>query len=126
MQRILGAAAVTIMGVISATAQTAPPNVADVIRLDLRDVVLQRAGFGVGNVAVMKSVTVVNRYAVDRKDITLRCEQHGSSGTVIGRVDRVIYATVPHGKSVTVRNLNLGFVDPQTVRMPCDIVSAAY
>ena len=56
------------------------------------------------------------------KDLTIHCEHSGPSGTIMDSNERVIYETIPAGKTKIVRNFNMGFIASQAVRTNCRVI----
>ena len=105
-----------------------PPGAAPAPEADPHDVAMQalnikhwdwnKGGFG----AVMFiDITFENTGKRDVKDIELTCTHSGNSGTVIDSNKRVIYDTVPAGKTKTITHFDMGFVHEQAVKSHCDI-----
>ncbi|MBA4130050.1 MAG: hypothetical protein C0519_01350 [Hyphomicrobium sp.] len=80
---------------------------------------------GFGNIMMLDSVTVKNKSAVAWKDVAIACELYGKSGTKIGSTFRVVYDVVPASGRKKFRELNMGFVNGQTAKAGCEIVTAA-
>ena len=58
------------------------------------------------------------------KDITVRCEHEGPSGTTIDTNIRTIYERVEPHKKHTVRNFGMGFIHSQANRSSCAVTGA--
>lgn len=79
----------------------------------------QKGGFD----SVMKiTITVQNTGNRDVKDIRLECTHASNSGTVIDSNKATIYELFPAGKSKTVRDFNMGFINNQVASSSCAIV----
>lgn len=94
----------------------------DAARAILKKVTLKfdwRKG-GFGNIMLIDA-TIKNENAFDVKDLSISCEGRGASGTLITRTEQVIYQTVKSKSSRTIKNINLGFMDPQTATASCSI-----
>ena len=63
-----------------------------------------------------------NAYAV--KDIRIRCELSGNSGTNIDTAEETIYDSIPASTTRTFPDVSMGFVRSQTSRANCEIKSA--
>ena len=58
----------------------------------------------------------------DVKDLQIRCEAFGKSGTKIDRNTRTIYDVVKAKGTKRLPEANLGLVNSQAERLACDIV----
>jgi hypothetical protein len=69
---------------------------------------------------------VINAHMFPVKDITLSCALSAPSGTIIGTKTITLYQTFPPGITPTpVKNVNLGFIDPQVSRVSCGVDRAS-
>lgn len=75
------------------------------------------------SVAVL-TVKIKNSADIWLKDATILCEFYGQSGTKVGEAKRTAYREFQPKKTVTVRDLNFGFVDQEAQRVGCRITSA--
>ena len=79
-----------------------------------------KEGFG----TVMKvNFVVENLNAFDIKDIKVKCESFGSSGTKIDSNERVIYEVFPSKVKKKVRDFNMGLINSQAAKTNCSVVS---
>lgn len=76
---------------------------------------------GFGNVFVISSARIRNKSTFVLKDFHVQCVVYGKSGTPIGTNDTVIYEKIAPGKTITVRNLNLGFISQQASSASCSL-----
>lgn len=75
---------------------------------------------------IMKMTFVVaNKNDQDAKDIAIRCNLYGKSGTKIQTIERVIYEIVKAGKTATFRKINFGFAHSQAHSGECSVIGAA-
>jgi hypothetical protein len=80
----------------------------------------EKSGFGsvgIGN------FTLRNDNDFEVKDITVRCEFVGNSGTVLSSSNSTIYDTVASLKSRTFNKMNLGFIHSQSSAASCSVLS---
>jgi hypothetical protein len=75
---------------------------------------------GFGNIMLI-SLKFKNEGARDVKDIEVTCNSSSNSGTVIDKNTRTIYELVKAGKSVPVREFNMGFIDNQAAATSCRV-----
>lgn len=97
-----------------------PPPLKPIQLVYLKDYSWSLDGFGtvaVGNFTVQNG----NEFAI--KDIAIRCEFSGKSGTVVSRADTTIYDTVAGRKNRTFRKVNMGFVNSQSASATCRVVA---
>jgi hypothetical protein len=78
---------------------------------------------GFGNVAIA-SFSIRNDNAFDVKDVVIRCEFDGASGTKIGELRSTIYQVVKARSSKRMEDFNLGTVHSQVARGGCDVIGA--
>ena len=74
---------------------------------------------------MMVAVTIENYGDRPVKDIEITCTLSGESGREIDANRRTIYETLPAGKTITIRDINMGFVHPQAVGTGCKITDLA-
>jgi len=74
---------------------------------------------------LLASFPVENHNAYAVKDVALRCETRGASGSPINTLDTVVYRVVPGREQIAVTDLNLGFVNQQTVGVRCWVTGTA-
>lgn len=70
---------------------------------------------------MMVNVIFQNNGKRDVKDIELECVHFAKSGTRIDSNKKVIYEVVPAGKSLTVKQFNMGFIHSQVASTSCKI-----
>lgn len=80
---------------------------------------------GFGNVA-LATFTLKNAGRSAVKDVTINCSFYGPSGSIASTASVRVLVTIPAGKSKTSKELNLGFIDQQSVRANCRIVDASW
>lgn len=81
----------------------------------------QKGGFDTVMIATF-TLSNDNAYAV--KDIRIRCELSGNSGTNIDTAEETIYDSIPASTTRTFPDVSMGFVRSQTSRANCEIKSA--
>lgn len=69
--------------------------------------------------------TISNGAPVDVKDITIRCEHSGPSGTVMDSNTRTIYEVIRAGEVRRFENFKMGFINSQATRSSAMIKSVA-
>jgi hypothetical protein len=79
-----------------------------------------------GGTVMMISFTVRNDNSDAVKDVGVACEVFGGSGTSLGIRKTVIFELFAPGKSRTVRDQNMGVVNPQAQTARCEVVSFAW
>lgn len=82
----------------------------------------RREGFG--NVLVM-DMTVRNRSLSNLKDFVIVCEAMGASGTVISTAKRTLFEVVKARSEKSFKDINMGFIDPQSKKSNCEIEYAS-
>lgn len=78
-----------------------------------------------GNVFAIRDVEIRNAASFAIKDIAIRCEVYGKSGTQIGTVTATIYDSIQPGKARTFRNFDMGFINPQAARASCEVITSS-
>lgn len=78
---------------------------------------------GFDNVGLM-SVTIKNSNAFTVKDITISCRFAAKSGTELSDARHTIYDTIKPKSAKSFRKLNVGFINSQSARAGCRILSA--
>ena len=78
-------------------------------------------GFGVVGTA---TVTVNNGNDFPVKDIDVRCEFSGKSGTQLSTSQRTIYDTIPAKTKHTFKDVNMGFIHVQSAKANCHVETA--
>jgi hypothetical protein len=53
------------------------------------------------------------------KDFYAVCITYGASGTTLDYKTQTIYQTIQPKSEVVVKNINMGFINPQTVKVEC-------
>lgn len=71
---------------------------------------------------ILATFTVKNENDFDVKDLQIRCEAFGKSGTRIDRNTRTIYDVVKAKGTKRLPEANLGLVNSQAEKLACDIV----
>lgn len=74
---------------------------------------------------ILATFTVKNGNDFDVKDIQIRCEAFGKSGTKIDRNTRTIFDVVKAKKTKQLPEANLGLVNSQAHQLACEIVGFA-
>lgn len=70
---------------------------------------------------VADRISIENWSSQERKDIVLDCAQLGQSGTEIGRLYKGIYEVFPAKSVKKLKNVPLGYVSEQVVKVTCEI-----
>lgn len=78
---------------------------------------------GFGTVALV-TVTVANQNEYAVKDLLLRCNFYGASGTRVGRTSETVYQVVKAKAKRTLPRINMGLVAGQAASAACDVISA--
>lgn len=58
------------------------------------------------------------------KDVEVVCEFYGNSGTLLNRSTKTVYDIVKKNGRLPVKNLSMGFVNPQAASANCKIAKA--
>lgn len=74
---------------------------------------------GFGSVFVLTKIRIKNTSTFDLKDFRVVCRVMSKSGTQIGMVSGMIYEKVAPGKTITFRDINLGFINSQAATSNC-------
>ena len=53
------------------------------------------------------------------KDFFYTCYTYGASGTILDSKTEKIYQVVPPKSEILVKNINMGFINPQTTKIEC-------
>jgi hypothetical protein len=53
------------------------------------------------------------------KDFFYTCRTYGASGTILDYKTEKIYQVVPPKSEIIVKNINMGFINPQTTKIVC-------
>jgi hypothetical protein len=89
---------------------------------DIIEVRPSRGGFGT---VLVTDLTIRNRSLSDLKDFQLVCDNIGPSRSVIGQSKAVLYEVVPARSTKTFKEVNMGFMHPQTKSADCHVRIAA-
>jgi len=71
---------------------------------------------------MLLSGKINNKGKSDVKDVRIKCELYSNSGTQVSEVSAVIYEIVKAGKSISLKDHNMGFVNTQSSRAGCSVV----
>jgi hypothetical protein len=80
----------------------------------------QKGGF---NSVMLANFTIRNNGDRDVKDLDIRCEHAGPSGTVIDHNEQTVYEIVKAHSTRTLREVNMGFIASQAAGSNCEILS---
>ena len=78
----------------------------------------QRGGF---DTVMIANLTVKNSGLRDVKDLRLKCEAVGKSGTAIASPSVTLYDIVPAGESKRFHDVSVSFISPQAARAGCEV-----
>jgi hypothetical protein len=78
-------------------------------------------GFGVVGSA---TVTIDNENDFPVKDLDVRCEFSGKSGTQLSTSQRTIFDTIPANAKRTFKDVNMGFIHAQSAKASCRVETA--
>jgi hypothetical protein len=81
---------------------------------------------GFGNVMTLKKLTIKNNNDLNLKDPTISCEAVGKSGTTVTRLNTTIYEKLPAKKTMTTKNINMGFINTQASGYSCEIIAVKF
>jgi hypothetical protein len=104
-----------------ADAELAERNRPATDRMTLSAQTWEKGGFG--SIGLM-SMTISNMNPFGVKDITIHCTFDGKSGTQLSARLQTIYDTIPANGSKKFAKINIGFIDSQSARAGCSLVSA--
>ena len=91
--------------------------------IDFQIISAQTAGFG----SILKiSFSVENRSDLAVKDIEIKCNLFGESGTHVGAVTETVLQVFPAHKKKIVKNFNMGGIPPQVAAQDCHVSWAKY
>lgn len=79
---------------------------------------------GFGNVMIA-TFRISNDNDIAVKDIEILCRTSGRSGTELSSASHTIYDIIAPHKTRTFTDINMGFVDSQSARAGCDVVSVS-
>ena len=92
-----------------------PESKVSIVRLEWN-----KGGFGTVMLATF-GVHNGNQYAV--KDVKIRCDLAGNSGTTIGSVQQTVFELIPANQTRTFEQVNMGFVRSQASKAVCGVAS---
>jgi ribosomal protein L40E len=75
---------------------------------------------GFGSIMLI-SLKFKNEGARDVKDIEVQCDSSSNSGTKIDTNKKTVFELVKAGKSVTIREFNMGFINNQAAATSCRV-----
>ena len=78
-----------------------------------------RGGFD--NIFILNAV-VTNKADFPIKDISIHCKVFSESNTELDEVAETVYKVIPAGKSISVHDLHMGFVDTQSQHANCQVL----
>jgi hypothetical protein len=78
-------------------------------------------GFGTVGSA---TVTIANGNDFSVKDIDVRCEFSGKSGTPLSTSQKTIFDTIPAKTKRTFKDVNMGFIHSQSAKANCRVETA--
>jgi hypothetical protein len=108
---------------VSSSSAPAAPDAREGALLKLKlDFTWKLGGFD--NV-ILATFTVKNQNDFDVKDLRIRCEAFGKSGTRIDRNTRTVFDVVKAKGTKKLPEMNLGFVNAQADKLACDIIDFA-
>ena len=103
----------------SNTAPSAPdPKQTALANLELKKLSFSTGGFGT---VMLLNVTIQNNGAANVKDVGIECGLYSNSGTKIDSASKVVYEVIPAGKSLKLREFNMGFINSQATNTRCGI-----
>lgn len=76
---------------------------------------------GSDSIFIISKITLQNKNTEDLKDFTIKCEHKGKSGTVIDKNTKNIYQVLPAMQTVTLNDLNMGFIHSQADDSACEV-----
>lgn len=79
---------------------------------------------GFGTVA-LTDLRIKNGRDAPIRDIAISCQFFAPSGTMVGNTTQTVYRSVAAGKTISVKDLNLGFVHSQAIKMACQTAGFA-
>lgn len=98
---------------------TIPPPPDPRTLVTIADYTWGKVGFGtVGQ----GNFTIKNDNAFPVKDVHVRCSFYGNSGTQVSSSDATIFEVVGAKKSRTFKEVNLGFIHPQSTKASCRVI----
>lgn len=105
------------------TAAVAPPP-KDPKKEALKSVTIQDYQWELGgyNTVMMLDVKIKNAGPRDVKDLVIECTNTSNSGTQLAKNKITAFEVVKAGKSIRIRDLNMGFTHSQSARSSCSII----
>lgn len=94
-----------------------PEQAAEIVKVRGR-----KGGFGT---VLIADLTIRNRGLSNLKDFVVSCPAMGPSGTVISEPRTTVYDTVEARSTRTIRNVTIGFANPQTKSFRCIVQTAS-
>lgn len=93
-------------------------------QLALESVVIASSGWTTGgfNTVMLFSAKVKNNGLSAVKDLKIACDLYSNSGTKVSVVSAIVYETLRAGKSISFKELNMGFINTQSARASCAVV----
>lgn len=87
-------------------------------------VLLEKSDWRTGgfDTVMLFSAKLRNTGAADVKDLKIECTLFSNSGTPLSRVRAVVYELLKAGRSISVKELNMGFINTQSTRAQCAVV----
>ncbi len=79
---------------------------------------------GFGTVALINNARVFNKANFPIKDFTIEMELSASSGTILGKVTKKIYQTIPAKGAINTGELSMGFINGQASSASLKITDA--
>jgi hypothetical protein len=90
-------------------------------RLTIRGMTWSLAGFK--NVGLV-NVTIENSNDFPIKDVGIRCQFSGKSGTQLSSKNHIIFDTIPAKTKKAFKEVNVGFIDSQSATASCNVETA--
>lgn len=78
-----------------------------------------KSGFGS---VMMAKLIIKNKNDFEVKDLVVKCDLFGNSGSRIGTATKTVYESVPAKTAKTINDVNMGFINSQTSSTSCGIV----
>lgn len=96
-----------------------PPSPYDQAAKDLKlDFDWRTAG---RNDVMIADIKIKNNSKYTVKDIIIKCTLYANSGTMLGKSEKTVYEILKPGKGFSLKNANMGFINPQTASASCRI-----
>ena len=74
----------------------------------------------------LEGLTVRNANVEAAKDLVVTCELRANSGTIIGFAIHTVFELVPANKTLNLGKVNMGFINPQTKSLTCEVAKATF